>query len=105
MRPEYLSGSLSESPLMQGGGFADSELDGQSALPIRRRFHRAGGGVFLSLFGTSLAAFALGFDDCLFDLSTVDACVAHAESWIDRFKAVGMHLIEWAIALIKAAAS
>ncbi len=59
--------------------------------------------VFLGLFGVSIGAFALGFDDCLFDLDKVDACVDHAASWLDRFQAVGDHLIQWAIAVVKAA--
>jgi len=58
---------------------------------------------FIGLFGVSLAAFAAGFGDCLFDISTVDACVTHAESWLDTFQAVGNHLIEWIIAITQAA--
>ena len=59
--------------------------------------------VFLSLFGVSFAAFALGFDDCLFDIDTVDTCVLHAQSWIEPFQSVGDHLINWMIALTNAA--
>jgi len=53
--------------------------------------------------GTSLAAFGAGFSDCLFDLETVDACVAHAQSWIQPFRDLGDHLIAWLTAIIKAA--
>lgn len=59
--------------------------------------------VFIGLFGVSLAAFAAGFGDCLFDIDKADACVAHARSWVDDFRAVGDHLIAWGIAIIKAA--
>ncbi len=59
--------------------------------------------IFLSMFGVSIGAFALGFDDCLFDVNTVDACIAHSQSWIPKFQSVGDHLIKWFIALITAA--
>lgn len=59
--------------------------------------------VFLTLFGVSFAAFALGFGDCLFDIDNASACVAHAEGWVDDFKGVGDHLIAWIIAIFEAA--
>ena len=58
--------------------------------------------LFLSLFGVSLAAFAMGFDDCLFAVDKAEACVAHAKSWVDKFQAVGDHIIAWMIAIVKA---
>lgn len=53
--------------------------------------------------GLSLGALGVGFEDCLFDLKTVDACVAHASGLIGTFQSIGMHLIQWAIAIFKAA--
>lgn len=58
---------------------------------------------FFLLFGVSAAAFAAGFEDCLFMIDKADACVGHAESWIGRFQEVGDHLIQWGIAIVKAA--
>lgn len=59
--------------------------------------------IFFSLFGVSLFAFGAGFSDCLFDIDKAEACVAHAESWIEPFRAVGDHLIAWAQAIFIAA--
>ncbi|MDG1285993.1 MAG: hypothetical protein P8P30_00335 [Rickettsiales bacterium] len=58
---------------------------------------------FIGIAGVSLAGFGMGFGDCLFDIDKADACVAHAASWIDRFQVIGDHLINWAIAIVKAA--
>ena len=58
---------------------------------------------FFLLTGVSFLAFASGFGVCLFDLKTVGACAAHAEGWVDVFRAMGDHLIAWAIAFGKAA--
>lgn len=60
-------------------------------------------GAFYMLTGATFVAFASGFSVCLFDLSQVDACVAVANSWVDRLHAMGDHLIAWAMAIFKAA--
>ncbi len=59
--------------------------------------------VFYLLTGVTFMTFASGFGVCLFNLDTVDACVAVANSWVGVFKAMGDHLIAWAFALVKAA--
>ena len=61
--------------------------------------------VFMTLFGVSFAAFAAGFGDCMFDIDKAEACVAHAHSWVDKFAEVGNHLLQWMIAIGKAAFS
>lgn len=61
--------------------------------------------MFIGLFGVSLAAFAAGFDSCLFDIDKAGDCVSHAEGWISRFQAVGDHIIAWIMAIFKAAFS
>jgi hypothetical protein len=60
------------------------------------RFGKHGGAV---LAGGGLL---YGFDDCLFNLNTVDACVAHASGMVGKFQAVGDHLIVWATAIFRA---
>jgi len=60
-------------------------------------------GAFFLLTGVTLFAFASGFSVCLFNLDTVDQCVAEAESWVGVFKSMGDHLIVWAEAIIRAA--
>ena len=44
-------------------------------------------------------SFASGFSVCLFNLDTVDACVDLANSWVGVFKAMGDHIIAWALAI------
>ena len=58
--------------------------------------------IFVGLFGVSLAAFAAGFDNCLLDIDKADECVAHAQGWVDKFKAVGDHIIAWILAIFTA---
>jgi hypothetical protein len=59
---------------------------------------------FFLLTGVSLAAFASGFGVCLFDISTVDQCVAVAEGWVDKFRMIGTdYLIPWLAKFLKAA--
>ena len=58
---------------------------------------------FYLLTGVTFASFASGFSVCLFNLDTVDACVAVTNSWVGVFKAVGDHIIAWAIAMGHAA--
>jgi len=58
---------------------------------------------FFLLTGVSFAGFASGFGVCLFDLNTVDACVAVANSWVGVFQQMGDHIIAWAFALFHAA--
>lgn len=60
-------------------------------------------GAFFMLTGATFVSFASGFGVCLFDLSTVDACVEVANSWVDIFRTMGDHLIEWAVAFTRAA--
>ncbi len=49
--------------------------------------------------GVTFAAFASGFSVCLFNLDSVGECVAVAHSWVDTFRAIGNHVIEWGIAI------
>lgn len=58
---------------------------------------------FFALTGVTFVAFASGFGVCLFDLQTVDACVAVSRSWVDVFQSMGNHIIEWAFAIGRAA--
>lgn len=69
----------------------------------RTHMHDPRMGAFFMLTGVTFFAFASGFSVCLFDMSEVDACVAVANSWVDKFHAMGDYLIQWAIALVKAA--
>ncbi len=58
---------------------------------------------FFLLTGFTFIAFASGFSVCLFNLDTVDACVAVSRHWVDVFQSMGDHVIQWAIALGHAA--
>jgi len=58
---------------------------------------------FHLMTGFSLVAFGSGFTVCLFDLDTVDACIAHSRSYLDSFQAMGDHLIAWGFAILHAA--
>lgn len=58
---------------------------------------------FYLLTGVTFFSFASGFGVCLFNLDTVDACVDVANSWVGVFRDMGDHLINWGIALGKAA--
>jgi hypothetical protein len=71
-----------------------------ASVPLKQRFSRKQ--AFVGLFGVSLVAFGAGFSDCLFDIDRADACVAHAESWIEPFQKIGDHLIEWVAAILQA---
>jgi hypothetical protein len=55
---------------------------------------------FMLTTGVTFAAFASGFGVCLFDLSTVDACVNVANQWVDVFHRTGDHIIRWAMAIL-----
>jgi len=59
-------------------------------------------GFFLTT-GATFAAFASGFGVCLFNLDTVDACLAASQGWVETFRAMGDHIVAWAIAIIKGA--
>ena len=58
---------------------------------------------FYLLTGFTFVSFASGFSVCLFNLDTVDSCVALANSWVVVFKAMGDHIIAWAVAILHAA--
>ena len=58
---------------------------------------------FYLLTGFTFISFASGFSVCLFNLDTVDSCVAVADSWVVVFKAMGDHLIAWGEAIVHAA--
>jgi hypothetical protein len=58
---------------------------------------------FYLLTGVTFFSFASGFSVCLFNLDTVDACMAVANSWVGVFKDMGDHIIAWAIAIARAA--
>lgn len=66
-------------------------------MPFDPRFN-----AFYLLTGVTFMAFASGFGVCLFNLETIDACVDVARNWLDVFLDMGGHLIQWAIALVKA---
>lgn len=66
--------------------------------PVDPRFN-----AFYLLTGFTFVGFASGFGVCLFNLDTVDACVATANSWVGVFKDMGDHLITWGFALMHAA--
>lgn len=81
---------------------ADFSDDGGFGMPGTRRLRPGKRTMIGGFLGMSFAAFALGFDACLFDLDRVDECVAHAEGWVEPFEAIGNHLIEWGIAIVTA---
>jgi hypothetical protein len=58
---------------------------------------------FYLLTGVTFIGFASGFGVCMFNLDTVDSCVAVANSWVVVFKGMGDHIIAWAFALGHAA--
>jgi hypothetical protein len=58
---------------------------------------------FFLLTGVTFFAFASGFGVCLFNLDTIDACVAVSRGWVDTFQHMGDHVIQWAIAICRAA--
>ncbi len=50
----------------------------------------------------SVGALTYGFGDCAFDADKAESCVAHAAGLLDKFQAVGDHLIQWAMAIFRA---
>lgn len=58
---------------------------------------------FYILTGATFATFASGFGACLFDLSTVDACVEVSNHWLGVLQNMGNHVIQWAFAIFHAA--
>lgn len=58
---------------------------------------------FYLLTGTTFVAFASGFGVCMFNFETIDACVATSQSWVPTFERMGMHIIQWAVAIGHAA--
>lgn len=56
---------------------------------------------FYLLTGVTFAAFASGFGVCLFNLDTVGACVQVADNWVEIFRQMGDHIIQWAIAIVR----
>ncbi len=67
-------------------------------LPTDPRFNG-----FYLLTGVTFISFASGFGVCLFDLETVDACLATADNWLDTFLGVGNHMLAWAYAIVRGA--
>jgi hypothetical protein len=57
---------------------------------------------FYMLTGVTFVSFASGFGVCLFNLDTVDACVAVANEWVVIFRQMGDHLIAWGFAIMRA---
>lgn len=58
---------------------------------------------FFLLTGATFAAFASGFGVCLFNLETVDACLAVSQHWVGIFQNMGDHIIQWFLALASGA--
>ena len=56
---------------------------------------------FYLLTGVTFVTFASGFGVCLFNLDTVGSCVQVAESWVDVFRQMGDHIIQWAFAIVR----
>lgn len=56
---------------------------------------------FYLLTGVTFFSFASGFGVCLFNLDTVDKCVAVANGWVDVFQQMGDHIITWAFAIMR----
>ena len=52
---------------------------------------------FFIVTGGMFFAFLSGFSVCLFDLDKVGECVTYVEGWVDKFRALGDHLIAWGI--------
>jgi hypothetical protein len=67
-------------------------------MPADPRFN----GFFLTT-GATFAAFASGFGVCLFNLDTVDACLTASQGWVDTFRAIGDHILQWGMAIVKGA--
>jgi hypothetical protein len=76
--------------------------DGQTASDLINPHSRTNMGL-ISGGAISVGALGYGFGDCAFDVDKADACVSHASGLIDTFYAMGMHIIEWAIAIGTAA--
>ena len=55
---------------------------------------------FFMLTGVTFMAFASGFGVCLFNLDTVNECLAVSENWVDTFRGMGDHIVHWATAII-----
>ncbi len=55
--------------------------------------------VFFLLTGATFIAFASGFGVCLFNLDTVSACLAVSRDWLETFRDMGDHIIQWGIAI------
>jgi hypothetical protein len=58
---------------------------------------------FFAITGITFIAFASSFSVCFFNLATVDQCVAVANHWVEVFRQMGDHMIQWAIAFCRAA--
>ena len=58
---------------------------------------------FFMLSGVSFVAFAASFGPCLFDINTVDACIAVSNQWLGVLQDIGNHIIAWGFALFRAA--
>lgn len=58
---------------------------------------------FFLLTGVTFTAFASGFGVCLFNLETVDACLAVAGDWLEIFHRMGDRIIEWGVAVTRGA--
>lgn len=54
------------------------------------------------LTGVTFVGFASGFGVCLFDLDQIEACVTHADIWVEKFKEVGDHILLWGVQLVQA---
>ena len=54
------------------------------------------------LAGVTFVTFASGFGVCLFDVNQIDACVEHADMWVEKFHQTGDHIINWAMELVRA---
>lgn len=54
---------------------------------------------FYLLTGVTFVTFASGFGVCLFNLDTVDACMQVANGWVDVFRQMGDHIIQWMFAV------
>lgn len=56
---------------------------------------------FYLVTGVTFISFASGFGVCLFNLDTVDSCVAVANSWVEIFRQAGDHIIAWSAAIVR----
>ena len=58
-------------------------------------------GAALPILGVTLAVFASGFGECMFNMDTVGSCLSLAGGWVAKFQMMGDHIIAWAMKIMQ----